>query len=844
MDRHSQDGSEKNRIHHVINLIVKGSLTLLVLGIILGTFALAGLNRLVDQLELKSYDLRTQMQWGDPTKRPSPDVVILQFDDLSLNVLNDEFGVWPWPRDVHARMINFMNQAGVRSLLYDIMFVSYRKGDEKADASLVSAFQKNKNVYLSMNLDNELAQNQKLGKDLTPKDIELLKPLSIPLISELDKAPRDTTLKLQRNAKDNSVFFDNDHITFNHYRSIMPSLLEVGRNIAIINHGSDEDGVSRGNPLFFRFRYQPFIQSTALPIAQKGTHWFDAKGKRVDQEGYLIEKSAYLPVVKAKGNSYVDQRPNYPQPVDADGYLMDGYGHYVYQREPEYRYMYFPYLGMRAMLDLKFPDKTPTLKLTRDGHVQFAGYDIPLGSNGDYLVNWYNVNIKHEEYGNKLRDVVAFQKLLTEKLSAEQSELQQLQPDSKEYKRMLAAIKATQQDVRKAESVIQILESRLKSKYMPQPYKTISAWEVIRTMKKEEAGIPFNQEDKELKELLKDKIVFIGATAVGTYDIKNTSIHSTLPGVVLQANIFDNLYQNDGKYIHRVEPYINFLATVVICLLAAGCALRMKSPLAGLLTTANIAVLYVLFTIIMYQSQHLWVNVAMPMVCLLITITITFMLKYFFRNQDYEKTYALATTDSMTGLYNHRFFQEHMHRSIDQANRFKHKFSLLLIDIDFFKKFNDTYGHQAGDEVLRQVAKKLKKTVRTVDVVARYGGEEMAIILDRANEEEAMAVAQKVVSAIAEEAYPIAEGVAKHVTISCGVATFPTHGESPSQMIEFSDAGLYRAKENGRNQVGSQYDATPPDDPHSKDGHHPHSDPIQAGHPPESDSGESNHHAA
>jgi diguanylate cyclase (GGDEF)-like protein len=293
---------------------------------------------------------------------------------------------------------------------------------------------------------------------------------------------------------------------------------------------------------------------------------------------------------------------------------------------------------------------------------------------------------------------------------------------------------------------------------------------------------------------------------VGAYDIKNTSISSTLPGVILQANLFDNLYQNQGRYIQRVEPYVNFLLTLVICLLAAGGSFKMRSPLAGLLTTANIAVLYVLLAIVLQQSQHLWINVAMPMVCLVITTTITFMLKYFFRNQDYEKTYAMATTDSMTNLYNHRFFQDHMRRSIDQANRFNHKFSLLLIDIDFFKKFNDSYGHQAGDEVLRQVAKKLKNTVRNVDIVARYGGEEMAIVLDRANEEEALAVAQKVVNAIAEEAYPIAPGVAKHVTISCGVATYPTHGESPSELIEFSDAGLYRAKENGRNQVGAQYD--------------------------------------
>lgn len=842
MEAHSPEENEKSKLHYILNLLAKGGLTFLVVTVIVGTFMLAGIDRMVDQLEMKTYDLRAQIQWGDNTKRPSPDVMILQFDDSSLNVLNDEFGVWPWPRDVHARMIHFLNRAGVRSLLYDIMFVAHRKGGEEADASLVNAFRKYDNVYLSMNFDNELVQSQKLGKDLTPQDIEMLKPLSVNLKSELDKAPKTTTLNLQKNKKDGAVFFENDHMTFNHYRSIMSSLLATGRNIGIINHGADNDGVSRSNPLFFRFRYQPFIKTTDLPLTEINGKWFDTKGKRTDRDGYVIEKSQHLPTIKKKDGSYIDQNPSYPQPVDADGYLMDGYDHYVYQRQPRYEYRYFPYLGMRAVLDLKFPRKTPPITLSKEGHVQFKGYDIPLTDQGDFLVNWYNVNVKREEYAKNLRDLNTYQGLLKDKAAEQQAQLKTLSSDSAGVKKLHSEIAQTHEELQKVEGLIQMLDAALRAKYVPQPYKMVSAWEVIRTMKKEEAGIPLNQEDEALKKLLKNKIIFVGATAVGAYDIKNTSIHSTMPGVVLQANLFDNLYQNKGRYVQRVEPYINFLATLLICLLAAGCSFKMRSPLAGLLTTANISVLYILFAIVMYQSQQLWINIAMPMVCLVVTITITFMLKYFFRNQDYEKTYALATTDSMTGLYNHRFFQEHMRRSIDQANRFKHKFSLLLIDIDFFKKFNDTYGHQAGDEVLRQVAKKLKKTVRNVDVVARYGGEEMAIILDRANEEEAMAVALKVVKAIAEEAYPIAEGVAKHVTISCGVSTFPTHGETPSQLIEFSDAGLYRAKENGRNQVGAQYNS--PADINDSQGNDTHGLELQVGQPPEAEQGDGSHHVA
>ncbi len=840
MEPHMQEGAEPSRLRQFINIMAKGSLTVLVLGVIIGTFMMARIDRMVDQLELKSYDLRAQMQWGDPMKHPSPEVMILQFDDLSLNVLNDEFGVWPWPRDVHARMIHFLNKAGVRSLLYDIMFVAHRKGGEAADESLVNAFRQYKNVYLSMNFDNELTQSQKLGKDLTPQDIDMLKPLSIKLKQELDQAPKNTTLKLQK-FQDGSVFFDNDHMTFDHFRSIMPSLLATGRNIGIINHGSDEDGISRSNPLFFRFRYQPFIKSKALPYTQKDGFWVDAAGKRVDHQGYLVEKSDYLPVVKKTDKTYVDQNPNYPRPVDAHGYLMDGYGHYVYLREKNYQFMYFPYLGTRAVLDLKYPNATPEITLTKEGHLKFKDYDIPLTNNGDFLVNWYNVNVKREELSHSLLEYASLKKLLVEESDKYETKLKNMPAGSSERKKAQAERAQNLDDIQKVESFLHTTENILHMmKYTPQPYKTVSAWEVIRVMKKEEAGVPLNQEDEKLKKLLKDKIIFVGATAVGAYDIKNTSIHATMPGVVLQANLFDNLYQNDGRYIHRVQPYINFTATLLICLLAAGCTFKMRSPLAGLLTTANVAVLYVLLAIILYQTQQLWINVAMPMVCLIITTTITFMLKYFFRNKDYEKTYALATTDSMTGLYNHRFFQEHMRRSIEQANRFKHKYSLLLIDIDFFKKFNDTYGHQAGDEVLRQVAKKLKKNVRTVDVVARYGGEEMAIILDRANEEEALAVAQKIVRAVAEEAYPIAEGVAKHVTISCGVATFPTHGETPSQLIEFSDAGLYRAKESGRNQVGAQYDHQPPDGTDQPEHHHE----IQAGDPPAEDHGQDSHHAA
>jgi diguanylate cyclase (GGDEF)-like protein len=150
-----------------------------------------------------------------------------------------------------------------------------------------------------------------------------------------------------------------------------------------------------------------------------------------------------------------------------------------------------------------------------------------------------------------------------------------------------------------------------------------------------------------------------------------------------------------------------------------------------------------------------------------------------------------------------------MINNIETSKRYNNNFSLVLIDIDFFKKFNDTYGHQAGDSVLRQVSALLKKTVRASDIVCRYGGEEMSIILPNTNLDEAYITAQKICAKIAEKPFRIAEGVDKHVTISIGVATYPLHGTVAAEMIEFSDQGLYSAKENGRNRVGEIKGYTP-----------------------------------
>ena len=179
-----------------------------------------------------------------------------------------------------------------------------------------------------------------------------------------------------------------------------------------------------------------------------------------------------------------------------------------------------------------------------------------------------------------------------------------------------------------------------------------------------------------------------------------------------------------------------------------------------------------------------------------------YLAKYIVKSRDLEYTYALATTDGLTDLYNHRYFQEQMIQNIETGKRYNKPFSLIMIDIDFFKKFNDTYGHQSGDAVLRQVAQILKRNVRSTDIVCRYGGEEMAIILTNTDNEQALITAEKICNAVSEHPLKLVNGNDVKVTISLGVATYPQQGETAPDMIKYADDCLYIAKENGRNQVG------------------------------------------
>ncbi|MBN1309002.1 MAG: GGDEF domain-containing protein [Chitinispirillaceae bacterium] len=168
----------------------------------------------------------------------------------------------------------------------------------------------------------------------------------------------------------------------------------------------------------------------------------------------------------------------------------------------------------------------------------------------------------------------------------------------------------------------------------------------------------------------------------------------------------------------------------------------------------------------------------------------------------FEKANALATHDGLTGLYNHRTFQQLLADEITRTIRYDEPVSLVICDIDFFKKINDSYGHPFGDVVLKGVSSLLENSVRQdIDTVARYGGEEFALILVKTTDEGAAETADRIRNAVADLPFKSPAGDDVRLTMSFGIAEYRKHARQMGELIAKADKALYRAKKNGRNRV-------------------------------------------
>ncbi|HEX2123187.1 MAG TPA: diguanylate cyclase [Thermoanaerobaculia bacterium] len=164
----------------------------------------------------------------------------------------------------------------------------------------------------------------------------------------------------------------------------------------------------------------------------------------------------------------------------------------------------------------------------------------------------------------------------------------------------------------------------------------------------------------------------------------------------------------------------------------------------------------------------------------------------------------LSITDGLTKLHNHRYFQDELGRAFEESQRYGRPLSLAMIDLDYFKKVNDTYGHAVGDDVLKSAAALFRDSVRSTDLVARYGGEEFAVMMPETELDDGITFAEKIRGLVETTPFQTQAGPLE-ATVSIGVASVPhTRIATAKELIVAADKALYRAKKNGRNQVQAE----------------------------------------
>jgi two-component system cell cycle response regulator len=169
-----------------------------------------------------------------------------------------------------------------------------------------------------------------------------------------------------------------------------------------------------------------------------------------------------------------------------------------------------------------------------------------------------------------------------------------------------------------------------------------------------------------------------------------------------------------------------------------------------------------------------------------------------------QNSIEMAITDALTGLHNRRYMETHLATLAEQASSRGKPLALMMLDIDYFKAINDSYGHDAGDDVLREFAVRIRKSIRGIDLACRYGGEEFVIVMPETDLHVAGMVAERLRRSIAGEPFAVSKGAKRiEVTISIGLSTLDRKGEPVADVLKRADLALYRAKHDGRNRVVS-----------------------------------------
>ncbi len=297
---------------------------------------------------------------------------------------------------------------------------------------------------------------------------------------------------------------------------------------------------------------------------------------------------------------------------------------------------------------------------------------------------------------------------------------------------------------------------------------------------------------------IKGKICLVGVTATGLYDNKITPLEASFPGVGVIATALGNINNRDFLYVLPFWTWALIVYALILLLpfsIFSGSANR-EGPF--LLLLASVIILsYIAFL------NGIVFNPSVPLIALLTGYFFISLMNSTRMTVEKKLLLAMATTDGMTGLYNFRYLKEALGEECHRVHTGQATpFCVLICDIDHFKKLNDNFGHQTGDLVLKNAAAILKNSVRGGDLVARYGGDELLVLLRNIPLESACVVAEKIRANIADMELSC-HGQRLEVTVSLGVAQFKPGADDPARLIENADKCLYFAKENGRNRVCS-----------------------------------------
>ena len=293
-----------------------------------------------------------------------------------------------------------------------------------------------------------------------------------------------------------------------------------------------------------------------------------------------------------------------------------------------------------------------------------------------------------------------------------------------------------------------------------------------------------------------DQFCLVGLTAIGLTDLKPIPIEPVYPGVGVHATVIQNILE--GRWIIPFGKKENGALLLILGIFTSLGLLR-RRPVSGAVFTLVTVLVYLLISYLALVIWGIWISAVYPVAAIILNYFATTLYAQIMLAMEKNRLFNLATRDGLTGLYNIRHFKLLLEAEFADSKAKNKPLCVIMSDIDHFKKFNDTYGHQVGDLVIRDTGKVFRASGRELDIPARYGGEELIMMLPNTKLEDAGLVAERIRKNVESHEYKDEKGTYS-VRVSLGVSCLE-NDESMDALIKRADDALYVSKEAGRNRV-------------------------------------------